>query len=368
MNRYTPTLAIVLLSSTGTAFAAQTWTLERARLQWAEATKNPVPDLLYVEWTRTFPPSMSEAEVAERRAQIADNPEHPDQILLNQVARQLASGGDQEVIRAWHYSPDQYRINIDTPYSESSPHDDYARDNNIAWSYAQSGAVTVVDVRSSPEDRNPTRLYSTLSTAATLLVRSGWGLGPPGLSPTDFGMTGDTWRMDVTSADGEWVYSHRGSVIEDSNELLTTETRLVKAPTGSGAGSRVVYAGHVFVPDLGIYIPKSVTSIGPDNREVLRLEIIKAAELSRSDMAGVLAVPAVDRTDPTRNDMPVTVVMDYRPQTQAVTYFSEDGTASETQPLNSTTVPPKSLRTIGWVLAGLFVVTLGVLRFRARGQ
>lgn len=346
--------------------SADTWTLEHARTRWADAEKNPVPDLLYMEWVRTFTPTMTEDEIARKRAEIADKPEHPDHIRLKQAARQIASGGDRETIRAWHYSTDRYRLNIDTPYSESSPHDDYARNKEVAWSYAQSGAVAVVDVRTSPEDRDPTRLYSALTSAGTLLLQSGWGLGPAGTAPTRFEITDSAWRIHTETADGLWAYTHQGTFSPDRSDLITTETRLLRCPMPSLTGSRVLYRDHRFIPELGRFAPMSAVQIAPDNRETQRLELRTVSTLSTVDLDAVLAVPATNQADPTRDNMPVRLVMDYRPRSPAITYLNEDGSVSASQPLGTTPIRSQSLRMTGWVLAGLLAVTFGVLRVRAR--
>lgn len=341
--------------------------LDSARARWESGATPVVPEMIYLEWERTFLPELTAGEIAQRKRAIADNPEHPDHTMLRDAERRIGSGGDNELFKAWHFDARSWRINIDTPYSPSSTHDDYTRNRSTAWSYARDGAVTVVDAESAPAERNPTLAYPSLLNATKLLLYGGWGYGPSGTTPTDFQSDNSEWRMTAQTTDGSWRYRVQGTFASVASELLITEIELVASPSAPLIGTTIRFENHLFNDHLDRIIPQTAVTISPSGRETQRLTLIQLADADRSQREAILTVPSVGVSDATRGDLPVRVVMDFRPGRSQITNFSEDGTVTQSEGIATSSTSTKSFRGIGWIVAAGLIVTLIVLRVRSGG-
>lgn len=306
--------------------------------------------LLYVP-----PPAQLEA----MRKQVEGLPDHPLRIELAMYERRLQQSSPPYIYRAMIGGPTQWRLAIEG-MAGPGMYADVGRDRNAAWSLApQQLNVAIADP--------PTTGYEyaesidNITGAARTLLYQGIGIGPPGqpTEPPRISVSGRTWAAEVGYKDwstfryeGEWdADTKRGTV------LRTTVIHSDTYPEDVGFGTE--YGGHVDDPTLERRIATVATRYRPDSR-VEREHRLRSVEWSTQAQLTLAArVPSLDRPDPIRGALTVDSIYDHRPDAPS---WVRSPDTSEMVQTYAPTQRYRHLRLLGWVVLGVFVVTLVVLR------
>lgn len=326
---------------------------------------SPPPNVL-IRWHESlYPdPTISEADLAAMAQRVEGRPDHPERAVLETERRRRRAGPDKVTTTVWYGGPGFMRINRDESWRDL--YVDIALSDKAHWSMVPTN-LTVM----SPDSPAPDRDYTAFDgDIRRLLRRTVWSDFGSGLQPKSVDVTGDRWSA-VAGDDALSFIRWDGVLSEDAGRALPDRAVTVRtAPRfANEVGRQTEYRGWHFDPVLAQWVVTELVDKGPEG-DILRTLRLDAVEtIDRSLLDNVTSVPSVTDTDYVRGVPTMTTIMDYRPHAERITTITAQG-VSET-PMSAARLghpPSKSLRRIGWGVAGLIIAALVAIRLvRMRG-
>jgi hypothetical protein len=308
-----------------------------------------------------------EAELAEMKARVEGKPYHPDRSLLETYERRKSATtpdaiecqvwrwrGEWRNSRLWRYPHDQYT--------------DFAWSRDGAWQLSE-GMLVVVPPDAKSEDAQAIAVDSSGATLEMSMFISAGLISAPalGISLEPRLVSSERWvaedsRRDKDSdcrlrAEGRWLGEGRGTV----DRCVVEVRRPADAKPVIEACVAENWQNQPLVGHMLASVVTQYNTLGQPEKRYVLTEVQRFTETTFRDL---VRVPRLDREDPIRGKTTFTSLRDLRPDADA--FWASQGLAVSSR-LTDEQERMNWLRAGGWILAGILVVMLVLLRARHGG-
>lgn len=328
---------------------------------WQQAADWVPPRGQVFHWKRELFPTMSEADLAQREAAIAQLPEHPDWQLLRNERRLLAAGADVSEWRVWWDQSGSFRLSQDTPGTPEMPYVDFVVSQRSAFCL-NAKQMTVLDPSvPPPPGRDFAQFEGEIQWALWLFAHGGMG------AQRYLESTPTSARMEGTQLVGTRSIT-RGGRVEVRLETGVQPPRvlqLARFTTPEATAASQVYRMGAPVTDAEFLIASTVERLGSDGRLLERWTWLDCRPMESGEFERVTAVPPFDGSDAVRGPVTFTSLWDFRTgveQTRTPEGIAQTSLAGYVPPGG----PAPWMMWATWCAAGLLVGALVVVKMRQR--
>ena len=306
---------------------------------------------LRITYRVEFHSSMSDADFAALARRVRERPEHPDRLEYEYELERRAQGPTVVTHQAWLDDRGVHRAN--TTNSDGVGYADVARDGGTGWSLTATGLtlVNASDERGPGEvdpvsmlDEEAHQLGRLFTRGCTLLERVGF--------------SEDMW----VAVDGGYVIEGDSFTVRLVDDGETVEITITQAQQPGVVGTRWVLDGTIEAGGTGLHLPKTLSSYTAQGDLDQRMVLERVERISTDELEAVTRIPRVDQNDAVRGELTFTMIQDNRSGDLVQTTLNEGG---ETRVERFETGESRGwVRPVLWVVAGLIVIALVVLRVR----
>lgn len=316
-----------------------------------------------IQYTVTYPASMTAEQVQRLRQEIAKLPDHPKQAVLTREERRLTLGPDVVNCEIFLGPDSQWRWNRTFEYPTARQFLDVAVSRANDW-IIWPGFVTISDhTIAPPSGHDVTTQTGPLLRDVRLLRFGGLYADPKHFTVTGASLESGRWRITIASDAG-----HRLQVRARWDDTLArglvehAESWPAKATSPSASWD--VGEWKEFGP--GLFFASDIKESMPGSEipaRTLSFTGLSACDAAR--FAELVSAPTIGGADPIRGLIAPEVLYDYRPGSTLAIERRTDGSWVQMRPPG---LPPEgaglALKWIGWGALGVVVVTLAALRVR----
>lgn len=345
----------------------QIGTLAWFEQEWDRANEYPLARNIVVSYSVEMPTEIDAQGLSQLRRDVEGKPDHPDRIRLLIEERRHANGSDINHCEVWSQGTGRWRYNTNHPYLSEGSYFDAASTEKVIWGLANQ-QLTILDPDETPP---PGRDFGSLESqfrwhlAAMLHGLVGSGGRADSMHPTESSIDGDRWTAQAQKEDGTFAVKYRGRYIASEQRIEIDDRTVVHASNESFIGNRAVFSEWLFDDVLKRHVARKVAYLEPSGRPSRIFTFHDARTTTDAEFRKVTGLPQLSKPDPIRGQITVPSIVDLRPRHEQITYVAENGvTTVEPLPASLRSGPPRSLRVVGWVLAGSLIVLFLVLRLK----
>jgi hypothetical protein len=363
---------VFLASCWSNAIAAEGQTTTQQVDAWlqkqvADASDDRLLRGLAVTWDSIDLAMPSKDEIARMRREVPGHPDHPERGLLAQVERKLKGEFPAARRTAWCFAGGRVRLNTDSGPDSSQGYMDLVLTPDEAWGMTPEGLDIIDPSRPDPgydyRAVVPNYLFEArelVSMGASLLAR----------------IPDATWEAATVDSKGRWEkrgrdgrgYSWRVEGAADGGQLTIHRITATDGATGAESSTRMSDHRREGIADR--WVAGAIEYFeGRPPAAVRRLILHEVRVADESLAANYLRVPNVDQEDAFRGRPKYSMVRDMRTGERAFRKLA-DGQVQVEVPLpdDRTAENSRWVSRTGWVMAGLLVAALVLLRVRKSGH
>lgn len=323
---------------------------------WRSGEVFAVPDRVQVRYEVIDYPRLSDREIETIAERIANRPDHPDRLVLEQEQRRRREPDTTQIV-LWHIDASVWRLNRDEAFQ--GVYVDIASNKDVLWSLTPF-AVQLLDAdRVAPPNRN---LASVFGGAVNEIRRFAWG--PWGDRPfseitvRDISVSGTGAQFTYSFASGATL---RAACMVRSTppRLLPTTVTLLQSPSSPDSiGQTWVWKDWEYDPVLGVERAGVIEHRDLTGRLLRSTVLLNVSALDDAN-ALLFDAPRVGNPDAVRGIVPIQNVLDFRSGKEVVTTISPSGATSMPLPESMKQQGrPFPWRAAGWLLAGIIAAAL----------
>jgi len=340
---------------------------------WLESRTFPAAHPIRVEVTSEYHDVPPTSVLDRLRREVPGHPDHPDRNHLPAYEARLAGKFDRAIVTYW-YDPATGIRRHNRTYEGigATTYFDTGIGTDVMWRLMDEQLVIVSVSRPDPMYDFPVLLGGEINDLHVALsggLFSGAGHLPPPLvelhDQTSWTATSEDPKQQITfEARGTWDDTHGVGVLAQ-----------VVMRCGDQANPftlKYVCTGHRFLEGIGRWTPERIELWKADSVPLRLYSIytsIDATSVDSSEIKPLVALPAMDGTDPIRGALTFSSTLDLRPGERAFKNRNDQGGIT-VLPLAQT---PEfkhysRLRRFGWISAALITCSLVAIRVRRWNQ
>ncbi len=356
---HTNRVQVLILLLLTAATAAQP-TRENFIAAWDDAATMTLPKGSHAAWTSTITPILGKADAEAELRGISDG--DPRRTGLQQ-AIWLNGRVLESKFELWYIGRSQFRINEDTPLSESSPVTDATINEGVGWVYGADGVLTALDMTNAPPMRDPRSFLPGIDLLVSRFLNAGHGTGSAASRTflvTEFESNADSWSAEVTDVSGTTAFRLTGSYDSDREQFLTSELTISRNPLQAAVGSKTKFLEYTFVPFVQRMVPSRVVTHDQVMSTETEIRLLSLQPFDPAEFKRIARLPDTERGDSIRQGLAIRRIDDFRPASAIKTEI-DPVTGSST---NSPLADPRPQRTggfwrpLGWTLVGVITLFL----------
>ena len=312
---------------------------------------------------KMYHPAISEAQLSDIAARIADRPDHPDQRLLEVESRRLTNDGDRYLICC--STRDDERFRYSTTQVWDGRYSDIGFDGRSAWSLTEA-QLNIVDPDRAPMTKDFASARGVVDVYLSWFFHGGLRFLPAGsVVVADLNAsTPDAYRARLVNADQDWEAEVRFRWDGSLGRGFVDSVEYVRSGDPDLVGSGYWVEGWSYSDPLALWVASAVRVRQFGDEFDIRLQGVHA--LSESEFEALVGVPDALGVDPVRGDVTVRSVYDHRAESDTVVFLDADRVV-ESEVVLGEAGRGRSVWVIRGVLLGSLLVALGLRAKHRRG-
>lgn len=362
---HTNRLQVLILLLLAAATTAQP-TRENFIAAWDDAATMTLPKGSHAAWTSTITPILGKADAEAELRGISDG--DPRRAGLQQAVW-LNGRALESKFELWYIGRSQFRINEDTPLSESSPVTDATINEGVGWVYGADGVLTALDMTNVPPMRDPRSFLPSIDLLVSRFLNAGLGSASAAnraMTVTEYESHADSWTAEIADTTGSLAFRLTGSYDTEREQFLTSELTVIRNPLQAAVGNTTKFLEYHFVPFVQRMVPSRVVTHDPVMSTETNLRLVSLEPFEPTEFKRIARLPDAESGDSIRQGLALRRIDDFRPASAVKTEIDPITGAAVNSPL----ADPRPQRTggvwrpLGWTLVGVIALFLIVRAVR----
>jgi hypothetical protein len=318
-----------------------------------------------IEWNREALEEPSRQEVEAIRERVKNFPEHPDRSKLGELEARQRNGPQSWRETVWLRNGD-FRSSAQSGRPNDPFYIDTVRVGKSGWKLNPGELYLVGPSETAPPGHDLEQQY--LSSITNILPLFGAGLDwfGPWEAQSSLESLGNKKWIARTRYGSDEIKTTTTITIEWDNVRKTG--RCVEAAITSRGSlnldQRIVSNNWIVPPFGGNEIAQEVVS-EQGGKPVLRITLLSIDVLNEQEFSLLTKQPEISDSDPIRGKVTFTQIQDFTGTSPLFTIKDDSGIRTLTYGQTPEGQRRSTVKVIGWITAGMIVVTLLLLRVRA---
>lgn len=357
-------VAVVALAQSRSLSQTSDAALSSLKRDWTAAQAFSVPPHLHIRYHEILYPALDDNEFVKLQALVADKPDHPERRALDAETRRRKNGSERVAYEAWYSGPGEWRFNL-TDHGQNIFVDQIVTPT-IIWSLIPQTLTVIPPGPNAPPHKNYAVAETTIARTLKEFAWGKLGMGRSGLfTPQDASIVQDQWTGTASSADGT-TWRGTGRVTLGDGRFIVEKDELLRVPKDpKEEGKTAAFLGWAISDVFGGWLCNRIEEYSADGRlvKVRSLDLMEALDLDSFQQ--LTQVPTPNGEDIVRGKMQFTSMLDYRSNAEKMVTFLPDGTVETPLPAAALGHAPSGImRTVGWIVMGVVVITLFAIRLQ----